>query len=267
VTITITGIQNPNYVANTTVCPTTSQPNCSFYGRVETFSTAALATAYVPSTSSPIDAGGVALSTAAQITVNAKVQETLAFCVWDNTGASTTCGGASTSQPTITLGNANGVLSSSTAYVNKDVEYSVQTNAGGSPGVSVQMVGTTLKNGTFSITQISGSPATSSTGTAQFGICTYTVTAGSGTLTPVANYNGVTAGKCAGTTDGASGDNGASFYLGTSVTSGSGFGDPIATINAGTTGTGEIAFLANIPVTQQPGLYTATEQLVADGTF
>ncbi len=63
------GITNPSF-------------NGSFYGRILTYTNSATAAAYAPATPGAYtDAGGVAMSTANQLTVSARVQEVLVFCV------------------------------------------------------------------------------------------------------------------------------------------------------------------------------------------
>jgi hypothetical protein len=76
VTLDITGVVNPSNVGATG----------TFYVRAYSYALAATAKAFVYATpGSYIDFGGFALSTAALLTVTAKVQETLTFCVY--TGA------------------------------------------------------------------------------------------------------------------------------------------------------------------------------------
>lgn len=69
ITFALTGITNTSTVG-------------TFYARVLTFNTTAGATAYTSGTpGTHLDEGGVALSTARQLTINARVQEQLEFCV------------------------------------------------------------------------------------------------------------------------------------------------------------------------------------------
>src|SRR5262249_37516234 len=61
--------------------------NTTFYARILTYATQAAAEGYTStSVGSPVDAGGIALSTAEQITITAKVQERLTFCVFITDG-------------------------------------------------------------------------------------------------------------------------------------------------------------------------------------
>lgn len=73
VSFDITGVTNPD------------TPNVSFYGRIVTYATAAGAQSYAAGTpGTHVDDGGIAMSTAEQITVTARVQERLEFCVGDS---------------------------------------------------------------------------------------------------------------------------------------------------------------------------------------
>jgi hypothetical protein len=253
----------------------------SFYARVVTYGTATGATSggstgYVPANTSgntpsagsgEIDYGGIALSTAANITITANVYETLSFCVFQ-----TACGTA----PVLTLGNATtGALSTSSAYVNSNAQYSIATNAGS--GASVTMTGTTLcrPGGTcatganaYTIAAIGNTATAKAVGTAQFGMCVDTNGA-VGTLTAVAPYLDTVNACNSGLTTG--------VYTGNSVF---GFNDSASngTNSAGgdqimaSTGdipsyTGTFSFLGDIAATTTSGIYTTSLNLVATGTF
>jgi len=257
--------------------PTT---NVSFYARVVTFNgntaaTSGSTTGYVPANTSgntpqegslAIDTGGIALSTAANITVTSNVFETLSFCVFQ-----TSCGTA----PVLTLGAATtGALSTASAYDNSNAQYTIATNAG--LGVSITMTGTTLcrPGGTcttganaFTISAIGTTAATKSIGTEQFGMCADT-TGVTGTFAAVAPYND-TINNC--------------HSLGTGVYAGTskfGFDDTASTgtnspggsqVLASTadvpTYTGTFTFLGDIASTTEAGIYTTSLNLVATGTF
>lgn len=143
-TVTLTGITNPN--------PTTPAP-ASFYARILTYNTGAASyTDTAPGTH--VDEGGIALSTASQLTVNAQVQEELEFCVGtvDNTvvdaatavtfGANTCAGAAYTgTSPTVNLGvvSTSGVtispVSTTTSGNNSNGAVLIRTN--GANGASI----------------------------------------------------------------------------------------------------------------------------------
>ncbi len=240
------GVTNPN-TSNTT-----------FYGRILTYTTAAGATGYVPGTpGAVVDAGGIALSTANQITVTSKVQERLTFCVYT---AGTCAGGGSA----VSLGDTNGVLDPAGPYVDKNTKYDVATNA--SQGASIRLKGDTLKAGAFSINAAGASAVASSAGTEQFGFCTYT-TAGTN-LTPAAPYNNA---GCSGTTQSAGtatpgGATGASFALDTANTNTT-YGQIFANATAGPSSSGDIAFLGNVSNTTEAAIYQTTLTFIATGIY
>jgi len=237
-----------------------SAANTTFYARIFTFATTGAVTTWAStadgsSVTGVVDAGGIALSTTVALTVTAKVQEQLTFCIY--TGANCAAGGTA-----VALGDTHGVLSSSGPYVDKTTHYDVATNA--SSGVAIRVQGGTLTAGSFTIAGIA-SPTTSALGTSQFGMCTYE---SSGTaITPVTNYNT----NCSSTTQtagtGSTGGVGTSnFYFPTATTS-STYGDVIANATAGASSTGIVAFLGNISLTQQAGIYTTALKFIATGTF
>lgn len=247
VSFTINGVTNP------------STANQTFYARIYSYATAAAATGYtVASPGAYLDAGGVALSTASNISITARVQEQLSFCVF--TGS---CGTA----PTITLGNTQGVLSATGPFVDKNTNYTIQTNASGQAAINIE--GPTLTSGANTIAAITAINTASSSGTSQFGLCNYE--SSGGTLVPVSAYSGTNGGNhCSGTsqtagTGSTGGDNGCYFYYGAAATSAP--GDTIANDSAGSTATGVIAFIGNTSVSQTAGVYTTTLKMIATGTF
>jgi hypothetical protein len=249
-TFTINNVTNPS-------------TNGTFYARVLTFPNDATSnyaggyTATNVSTNVPTDAGGIALSLASQITITAKVQERINFCVY--TGAN--CGAGGTA---VTLGNTNGVLDPTGPYVDKNTKYDISTNA--SNGVAIRIKGDTLKSGSNSIAAIGGTATTSSSGSEQFGFCSYQST-GSG-LTPASPYSN---GSCSGTsqtagTGSTGGDNGASFAFDVTNTNTT-YGQIFANKTAGSTSTGVIAFIGNVSNTTPAGIYTTTLTFIATGTY
>lgn len=264
-----------------------SASNTSFYARIVTFAVNQGSQQY---TDTDIDgagnntvyhAGGVALSTADQITIQAKVQERLTFCVYTSAINYADCT-VSTTNPVV-LGDATtGVLDPNTDYVSKATKYNVTTNA--SSGVTIRAKGTTLTSAGNTIDAIGATPATSTPGTEQFGFCTYRDTGGGNAgLTPNAKYNGDVGGgvDCADTAQGANGDGGADFAFDLSTACGATasaadfgennlscrYGDAIATKTAGNFSTGIISFLGNISNTTEPGIYTTTMTFVATGNY
>jgi hypothetical protein len=252
-------VSSPPCAASFTLTTATnpSTTNQTFYARIYTYATAAAATGYTTANPSAggaiVDAGGVAMGTTAQITVTAKVQEQLTFCVY--TGINCAAGGT-----TVTLGRY-GVLSTSTSYTDISTNFDAQTNATG--GAAVYVKGSLLTSGSNTIPALT-SPAVYTSNTSEFGICS-AEDAGVN-LTIIANYNGVTASKCAGATTGVSTDNGASYYFGTNAVSGT-YGDQIATEAAGTSSSGTVNMMAGVSNTQVAGIYTATLTFIATGTY
>ena len=258
VTLSITGITNPSNVGS----------SGTFYARVASYDTAAKAQGYTTSNPSavgaPVDTGGFALSTAARLTVTAKVQEKLTFCVY--TGANCAAGGTA-----VTLGSS-GVLDETQAYNNADAKFDVYTNAQSGVVVRAKTFATpghTLTSGGNSITAIGGTAAASNQGTEQYGFC---VATSGGSVTAVAPYTGVEGGSgtCADDLTTGTYNQGSTltrFALDTAATS-STFGDDIASSSAATATTvGTLNFLANVGITTEAGIYTNDIALIATSTF
>jgi hypothetical protein len=274
-----------SFTLTTTTNPTSAVG--TFYARILTYASAAGATGYVasaPTTGAAIvDAGGVALSTANQITINAKVQEQITFCMYESAatnGSSATTGdggNCSGSGNTVTLGNSNGVLSASGPYVDIGTHYDIQTNA--LHGAVIVMKGNSLYSSVSSTyiesSAVSGTGSTaassysSTTGSPQFGLCTYAVSGTTANLTPATTYSGgtcssVTQSSGSGTTGGIG-----TAQFGFNITNANGAnGDTLATFpNAGSYATGVIAFLGNISYTTVAGVYSTTLTFIATSTY
>lgn len=246
----------------------------TFYGRILTFAndtTSDYAGGYDGTnigSNIPTDAGGIALSTANQITITAKVQERIVFCVY-TTGTGNNCTGKSGSD--IILGDTNGVLDPAGAFVDNTAKYTVSTNA--SQGVAIRVRGPTLTSGSNTISA-NLTPTASAPGTEQFGLCTYESASIAGGLTPDADYNGGGSGACAGTSKTAGGavyggDNGALFTFNTSPSVGtnSTYGDVIAVKSAGDFSTGTLVFIGNVSNSTEAGIYKTTLTFIATGTY
>lgn len=255
--------------------------NTAFFARIYTYDDSTNADNYsVASPGSYVDGGGVALSTAAQITVTAKVAERLVFCLYsDSADPDYNDNDCDSQQGTdVTLGDTNGVLDPSGPFVDKNAKYTVTTNA--SSGVVIRLKGDTLTSGSDTITEIGATPATANTGgTEQFGLCSYRDTGTTAGLTVDEVYNGATASEaeCATTTQtagtGATGGTGtptqAEFAFDNNATDGttSLYGDTLATKTAGDYSTGIIAFVGNISNTTEAGIYTTVLTFIATGTY
>lgn len=262
ITITLSGVTNPSNV------PNGSAGVGIFYGRVLTYPHNGAGSNTSASPGSYTDYGGVAMSTASNISITSKVFETLSYCVYQ--------GGTCGTPPTLALGNTTtGALDSSTTYVNSNAQYSIATNA--ASGVNITMTGTTLcrpggtcTTGTnaFTISAMTTNAARS-VGTEQFGACLNSNSLPSGVTIP-AQYKDSTAANCNGITTGT--------YSGSSTF---GFNDSASTGGtnnaAGSqifTSTGPISsyvgnftFLGDVSTTTEAGIYTTSLNTVATGTF
>jgi hypothetical protein len=227
----------------------------TFYGRLYTYTTTAAAQGHNEDAATGYqDYGGIALSTAAVITITARVQETLSFCVYpdDNgTGAGTgTCGDT----PNITIGHDNGAgtfIIDSSATDTALVKFSLSTNANG--GAVVRMKGDTLKDVVGNDINPAGTPAaTFGAGVEAFGLRI----SSAGSLTAIAPYDGAANNYGLVVTGG--GTNDVTSTFGASIAS---VGAPV---NASVT---TITFAAQASNTTPAGIYTASEQLIATGTF
>lgn len=276
-----------DFTFSSTTNPSTA--NHSFYARIVTFDTTAHVSNYTISGTTrassfvgQVDYGGIALSTASNISITAKVYETLAFCIFDNTAS---CGTA----PTLNLGSSStGALDTSNTYINTKASYTLATNAAN--GVSVTMTGTTLcrvtpLNSTNCPTGASANTIGAIGNTAQlvnggsfgpnneaFGMCVDVT--GSSALAAVAPYNDTgTGNNChTGITVGQqttySGTSKFGFDDNTSTGTNSAGGDQVLSASgAVSTVTNAFAFVGNVAATTEAGVYQSNLNLVATGTF
>jgi hypothetical protein len=246
----------------------------TFYARIYSYvaQTNDYTSAAVPGTVA--DFGGIALSTASQISITAKVQETLTFCVsgTPQTAANTTaCLVGDITAPTLTIGHGSPATIDSSAVDVASAYTQVSTNASG--GISMRMKsGNTCSSGGLSsnggsVCNIPGTPGGSAAavampaGTAGFGLfvaASSNNTTGTGTIAPVAPYNG----------NGHTTISSDLFYgmNGTNVTST--YGDVIASSSAPLSLTNNrLVFAATAALTTQAGIYTVNESLIVTGTF
>lgn len=241
-TVTFTGVTNPS-------------TNGTFYARITTYADAAYGagTPYVDPTDvgNFADFGGFALSTNDVINISAKVQEQLIFCV-SKVAPGAGCSGLTA--PNLALGHGANVVLDSTAVDEDNAYFQVSTNASGN--VIVRMRGTTLASGANTIPAadtVNGGLNTITAGTAAFGM---------------RSQQGVDTG--ANTTIDANYASAAQYGLDVSTPTNnvtSGYGDPIATISAVQNSNTLIRFAATASLTTPAGLYTATQNLIATGTY
>ncbi|HSX33633.1 MAG TPA: hypothetical protein VLF91_04835 [Candidatus Saccharimonadales bacterium] len=266
-----------NYTLGNIKNPTTTG---TFYARIYTYvaqSNDYGANATLPGTVA--DFGGIALSTANLISITAKVQETLTFCVSGiSLSPSSDCTSATT--PTLTLGHGTPAVLDQTTTDTASAFMQASTNA--NAGVSIRMKSSNscanagLSSNGGSTCNIPGQDNTAASaitpGTAAFGLyvadsTTSTTTTpavtGTGTVTPDGNYHN------ASHTNIGTGD----LWYGMDNTSGSGgvtstFGDPIATSSAPLSlVNNQLVFGATASLTTQAGIYTVNESLICTGTF
>jgi hypothetical protein len=241
VDFTITSATNPNTA------------NHSFYARILTFNTAANMTSqYTVSTTTRassfanmIDYGGIAMSTATPINITARVMESLAFCVYK-----TTCG----DDPSMTIGHGANTILDATAVNTGAALFSISTNA--QSGAAIRWKGDYLKSGANSIPSVGSAsgnttPTTITAGTAAFGLAVTTL----GTNISLTGYSTY-------------GGNGTStFGMYTAGVTGT-YGDQIAALTGPTNSSvSTVTFGATASNTTPAGIYTATEQLIATGSF
>jgi hypothetical protein len=268
VSYALTGITNPTTIGG--------NPTGTFYARIYTYvaQTNDYTSAAAPGTVA--DFGGIALSTANLISITAKVQETLTFCVSGSALQPTNLTCTSATTPTLTLGHGTPAVLDQTAVDTANAYTQVSTNASG--GVSMRMKssnsctnGGLSSNGgsTCNIPGVpSGTPAGSTAqaitaGTAAFGLYvdgSNTNATGTGTITPDANYHNnshvtIPSDLWYGMDQGASG-----------VTST--YGDVVAASTAPLSlVNNQLVFAATASLTTQAGIYTVNESIITTGTF
>lgn len=264
--------------------PTDGSGSNGLYARIQTYANStdadAAYAAGAASTTGIVDEGGVAMSITSSIGVTATVRETMTFCVAGNVGMnaagpSGNCGvdasggsatGLDTSDVGLTLGHGTPAALDSSALDTASDWAQISTNA--ASGAVVRMTNTNGGNcsGLFR-TSASGcdiagagtSAATIAPGNALFGMrlgtvgsAPFSVATPTGTLTPLAPYDG---------------GSGTQYGMGTNVTST--YGDPIFNTAAAPIANKNVklTFAASAAPTTPAGIYQATMNLIATGTF
>lgn len=219
----------------------------TFYARIFTFpndtgaDSPATYTDTAPGTN--YNYGGIALSTANQLVITAKVQESITFCAY-TTGSD--CSGASGTA--IALGDGNGVLANTASTYTNTAKFGLASNA--QNGVIVRMKGDTLLSGGNSITSQGSSCTADSSNTTveQFGLRISTAGAG---VTADAPYN-------------CSAGNHALDTANTNTT----YGQAIAHTTAGNDESQTtMEFSAKSATSSEAGIYTSTLTFIATGTY
>lgn len=250
-----TGVTNPN------------THDTSFYIRILTFATT---TGGVGGTAgspgSYVDFGGIAETTTSQLSITAKVQETLSLCVYISSCST----GTGSNTVSITLGTS-GIIDASAIYTNNQAHFQASTNA--TNGMTVYAQGTTLTspqaNTIAPINAGASTPISPSAGTEQFGFCVSMTTGSGQAVVASAPYSGGT-GSCSSAGTGANTAGTAQFAFqttgGTNMTSSGGM--PIASSSGpSTTTTGTLAYVADASTVTKAGSYSTTQTFIGVGSF
>lgn len=251
ISFTLTGIVNPGNVG-------------TFYARVVTYdSNTGDVLAYAAGSegnTNAIDYGGFALSTSDSLTVTAKVQEALTFCVF-TTG--TDCAGGTGSD--VVLGDINGVLSNYATNYTDTAGMGIASNAQG--GVTVR-----IKGGNLCRVSVAANCEDADTGNIIEPITVQgdmTAEADSA-LTSVEQF-GLRVSALDGTSATAPFDGAASNHgFDTNATTGT--LSPYGATLVSTTGptdelNPELEFMAKAATTTEAGIYTTSINLIATGTY
>jgi len=273
VTITFTaGISNP------------TTANVNFYARILTYATGtggnytpANTTGTAPiETTAALDFGGIALTTATQVNITARVMESLTFCV-SALDLSNNKNCTNATAPTIIIGHGSPAIIDSSATDVANVYTQASTNAQTGLIIRMKAVNTCASAGlsnagagaaTCNIIGMSGTSAAAlAAGTAKFGLyvspssLTTSVPSSTGTITPDSNY--YNASHVTNPTDlwfgmDESAVSGVKSTYGDAIASSAG---PVAQVN------NTLAFGASASLATQAGIYTGNEILIATGTF
>ena len=259
VTIVLSGVSNPSDVDTVTA----GNQVGTYYGRIVTFNDNTQVASYLATNgiaqTGYVDYGGIALSTTQSLTVSAKVQEQITFCVY-TTG--TTCSNGTGTA--VNIPDANTPLTT-TAVSTADAKFGIASNSLG--GVTIRMRGfnpanpstayPTLTAGAFTIDPYGaggGTCAADSTSTSveQFGLRVIPASANVTAATPYA---------CAAGQHGwdstTPGDNVTTTYGDTMATTAGPQAEEQNTLN----------FAAKAALTTQASLYTIGLNFIATGTY
>jgi hypothetical protein len=272
VTFEMDGITNPSTLG-------------TFYARIYTYNTDP--SDWTNDTTTPgtvVDFGGVALSTANIVTITAKVQETLTFCVSGSDLTTSDCGSATA--PDVTLGHNGGsgplVIDSSTVDDNHSTTPTwtqLSTNATTGAVVRMRASNTSCTNGGLSddggtTCGIPGTGATSAaaiqdgatSGNAAFGLFVSDGSLSSG---------GVGASAAAPAYNDGTHTSAGNYYYGMPPATVSTYGSPLFETDATYGGSpaacskvnNQLVFAATAAITTPAGIYSGDETLIATGTF
>jgi hypothetical protein len=255
----------------------------SFYARILTYTDSTVAAAYTSTVPGAfVDDGGIALSVANELTVTARVQEVLQFCIGTETAstyapldASDDCGDVAGTALSLGVVDSNGISTTSNIAVPNDGVAMVRTNAisgvvmyykaeqntsSGKLKIAGQACnGTNFDDPCFN--SVGGTRAAITSGTENFGVALKNrSTTGGGNTNAVSCDTEYRGDGTAGCTGAVAGNNYAWLDTGafdTIASSGGPVDDELV----------EIEFAATASPTTPTGLYTVTANFVATATF
>lgn len=255
-----TAAQTPTSVVFNVTNVTNPSSAITFYARIYTYSNATFGTptAYTSfaNPGSTIDTGGVAISTANAVNITTTIAETLTFCTSGTSVA--TCPSATATGVTFGSGSPL-VLGGTLSTVNNYTVLSTNAVSGAVIAMKINNAcgGLSRDGGTTCPIAAAGATAiTIATNAGLFGAAIATSTGGTGaSVVPAAPYDQGGVPKYAMDTTG-----------GVGVTST--YGDTIATASGPVSlAQNTLTFAADTSPTTPAGVYTATIQLIATGTF
>lgn len=259
ITITFSGITNPNYVTDATTN--------GFFARIQTYTDAATATTEHVSATAPgayIDGGGIAMAITNPIQVSAAVRETMTFCV-SKSAPGVACAGTDT--PSLELGHGTPKALDASQPDTAGSYAQISTNASSGAVVNMKInnqCGGLVRAGDPDTT-CRIAPATTATnfpaGSSLFGLNVGDETeasAGEGSGTVTANAPYATASNY-----------GINWVSGNATGVGSTYGDPIFDTDDAPIMNMNVplTFGARVSNTTAAGLYKAELNLIATGTF
>ena len=243
---TIGNITNPNTTG-------------TFYARIYAYNTNPDSYVNVTTPGTVTDFGGIALSTVANVSVIARVQEELTFCV-ASAAITNDCANAAGNPPNLTIGHGSPTLILDSTAVDTTPAY-MQSSTNAQGGLAIRMKDNNSCGGlsddsgaTCGIPPAGASATTFTAGVADYGMNVGTSSGGTGTVSAVAPYN--VSGQY-GMDNTSSPDNVTTTY-GSKIASTAG-----AVSNVSNT----LTFAATAANTTPAGIYTATMTLIATGTF
>ncbi len=252
----------------------------TYYARLLTYSTTAAAGSYVPATPGTfIDSGGVAMSTANQLTITARVQEVLQFCVGttlanagtaqcsDMSGTSIDLGVVDSSAVSASSADAGKAMLRTNAVNGALVQFFAEqeTSSGQLKVVGQTCSGSSLTDQCFNSspsTQTSGATGAIVAGTEKFGMAVTAVNTTNGTTTNLTRDDDYTG----------DGTTGGTCNTGTNANCW-GWNDTATPADLATATTVvddellEMKFAVTAAATTPTGQYTVTATFIAIGTF